>query len=235
MKPKILLILAATALSADAATIGTWSASGGANPGTDGWTLFTTGTSGQAGSFQGSSGSNGDGAGAGAGNPAWGFYANSDQFSSGVWNLAGGAITVGQQLGIDFDNGFVNNGKQVAIEFRQGTSVGLSIFFTGGASAYEVFSNGGVVNSGIGFTDNGFTILVDSTGSGTYSLGFDSFTQTGSYGNGVTAIDNIRVFNNSAGSGDAANLFVNDIVVVPEPATALLGSLGLLALLRRRK
>lgn len=232
----LLLFSAATALPVHAATLGTWSASGGSNPGTDGWTLTTsTGNSSQAGSFQGDSGGNGDGAGAGAGNPAWGFYANSGQSSAGVWNLAGGSLTVGQELGIDFDNGFINNGSQVGIEFRNGSSVGLSIFFTGGASFYQVFRNGGVVNSTEGFTDNGFTVRVESTGTATYALNFGSFSQTGTFGNGVTAIDNIRVFNSNAGGSGAFNVFANNITVVPEPASALLGSLGILALLRRRK
>lgn len=237
MKTRTLLFIAAAlAPAAPAATVGTWSASGGANPGTDGWTLTTsTGNTSQAGSFQGDSGGNGDGSGAGAGNPAWGFYANSGQSSSGVWNLAGGSLTVGQELGIDFDNGFINNGSQVGIEFRNGSTTGLSIFFTGGASFYQVFRNGGVVNSTVGFTDNGFNIQVEATGTGTYALTFGSFSQTGTFGNGVTAIDNIRVFNTNAGGGGQFNLFANNITVVPEPATALLGSLGMLALLRRRK
>jgi hypothetical protein len=49
------------------------------------------------------------------------------------------------------------------------------------------------------------------------------------------AIDNIRVFNANAGGGGQFNLFANHITVAPEPATARLGSLGLLSLLRRRK
>lgn len=236
MKIQSLILFTATAVCAQAATLGTWTASGGANPGTDGWSLTTsTGNTSQAGSFQGNSGGNGDGAGAGAGNPAWGFYANSGQSSSGVWSLAGGSLTVGQELGIDFDNGFINNGSQVGIEFRNGTTVGLSIFFTGGASFYQVFRNGGVVNSTEGFTDNGFTIQLESTGTATYALSFGSFSQTGTFGNSVTAIDNIRVFNTNAGGGGQFNLFANNVTVVPEPAAALLGSLGMLALLRRRK
>jgi hypothetical protein len=236
MKIQSLILLTATAVSAQAATLGVWTASGGANPGTDGWALTTsTGNSSQAGSFQGNSGGNGDGAGAGAGNPAWGFYANSGQSSSGVWSLAGGSLTVGQEVAIDFDNGFINTGSQVGVEFRSGTTVGLSIFLTGGASFYQVFRNGGVVNSTVGFTDNGFNIEVGSTGTSTYALSFGSFSQTGTFGNGVTAIDNIRVFNTNAGGGGQFNLFANNITVVPEPASALLGSLGLLALLRRRK
>lgn len=236
MKTRLIVFLAAAALPAPAATLGTWSASGGANPGTDGWTLTaSTGNGSQAGSFQGDSGGNGDGSGAGAGNPAWGFYANSGQSSSGVWNLAGGSLTVGQEVGIDFDNGYIDNGSQVGVEFRSGTTVGLSIFFTGGNSFYQVFRNGGVVNSTIGFTDNGFTIQMESTGSATYALSFGAFSQSGTFGNGVTAIDNIRVFNTNAGGGGQFNVFANNITVVPEPTVAMLGSLGLLALLRRRK
>lgn len=62
-----------------------------------------------------------------------------------------------------------------------------------------------------------------------------SISQSGTFGNGVTAIDNIRVFNANAGGGGQFNLFANHITVAPEPATARLGSLGLLSLLRRRK
>jgi hypothetical protein len=235
MKPRTLLFLALPSLlaaTARSATLGTWSASGGADPGTDGWTLSTTGNGG---SYQGNSGSNGDGSGAGAGNPAWAFWANGGGLSAGVWNLDGGALTVGQELGIDFDNGWIESGGQVGIEFRQGNTVGLSVFYSNGQSAYQVFQNGGVVGSGVGFTDDGFNISVLMTGANTFNLDFSSYSQSGTLGNGATAIDNIRFFNSNAGGGGERDAFVNNLTVVPEPATALLGSLGLLALLRRRK
>ncbi len=135
----------------------------------------------------------------------------------------------------DLNNGYISTGSQVGVEFRGGSTVGLSIFFTSGATFYQVFRNGGVVNSTEGSTDNGFNIPMESTGTSTYALGSGSFSQSGTFGNGVTAIDNIRVFHTNAGGGGQFNLFANNITVVPEPANALLGSPGLLALLRRRK
>ena len=142
---------------------------------------------------------------------------------------------MGQKLGVDFDNGWIESGGQVGIEFRQGNSVGLSIFFSNGGTGYEVFRSGGVMNTGLGFTDDGFHISVVATGSGTFDLAFRTHTQSGTFGNGVTGIDNIRFFNSNAGAGGARDAFVNNISVIPEPAVVVLGALGVLLLLFRRK
>jgi MYXO-CTERM domain-containing protein len=108
------------------------------------------------------------------------------------------------------------------VSFNNGAATG-SASFTGlfpwdssstavhGVSA--VFSGGNVVLS------------LGSANSGTLSLL-----------NGVTSFSALRVFSDGSNSA-ARGLFLDDITVtqVPEPAAALLGSLGLLALLRRRR
>lgn len=237
MKLKNLIAMVPFALAslASGATVSTWSASGGANPGTDGWTQNLSGTGGW---FQGNSAGNAGGSsGAGAGNPAWGLWANDSGVSAATWSLVGGALTVGQTLGIDFDNGWVDSGG-VGVQFTSGGTVALAVFLNNGGPGYEIQNSTGNVTSGQGWTGNGFNISVELTGSGTYALDFLGYSGTGTLANTLTSIDGIRVYaNDPTGSGSGGNydVFFNNISVVPEPSAALLGGIGLLALLRRRR
>lgn len=222
--------------SASAATIGSWSASGGSDPGTDGWTQDLTGTGGW---FQGDSAGNAGGSsGAGAGNPAWGFWSDSGGVSAGTWSLDGGALTVGQELGINFDNGWVDS-NTVGVQFLSSSTVGLEVLFSsGGSGNYTVIDSTGSIDSSQGWTGDGFNISLAITASGTYDLSFLGYSGSGTLDNSVTSVDTIRVFSfdpTGAGSGGNYDIFANDITVVPEPSIALLGALGVLGLLRRRR
>lgn len=235
MKTRIFLSLFAITLSATAASTGTWSASGGVNATIDGWNVTTNGT-GNTGSFQGNSAANGaTDVSSITGNPAWGFFANGGGQLNAAYTLNGGALAVGQTLSINFDNGFIDTGKQVGIDFRMGSTTGISIFFTGGQANYEIFHSGGLTNSGVGFTDDGFTIQVKLTGTNTFDLTFDTYTLSGTLGNAATGIDNIQLFNNDAGNGSSNDLFANQIMVIPEPHTTVLALATTGFLFRRRR
>ena len=115
---------------------------------------------------------------------------------------------------IAFDNGFVQPGGQVGVEWRQGATVGLSVFFVGGDTHYSIFDGAGVQTSAEPFTDGGLFLDFEQTGSGTWAMagGTPAFG-SGTLGNGVTYIDNVNVFSLDAGSGAAYDLFVNNLQV----------------------
>ncbi len=235
LKTLIAIIPLAVAAQAFGATVATWSASGGANPGTDGWEPDLSGTGDW---FQGNSAGNAGGSsGAGAGNPAWGLWSNDGGVSAATWALVGGALTVGQSLGIDFDNGWVDSGG-VGVQFTSGGTVALAVFLNQGGPGYEITNSTGNVSSGKGWTGDGFNISVELTGSGTYSLSFPGYSGSGTLANSLTSIDGIRVYSadpTGLGSGGNYDVFFNNVSVIPEPSAALLGGLGMLALLRRRR
>ncbi|MGJ8697056.1 MAG: PEP-CTERM sorting domain-containing protein [Verrucomicrobiaceae bacterium] len=230
-----LILLCASALPAGAATLMTLSATG--SPSTQGWTITTTsGDGGQNGEFSGNSASNAGGAsGAGAGNPAWALYANSGQTASATYALAGGALSVGQALGIDFDNGYIETGGSAGIEFLNGTTQALLVSYSNGDASYRYADSSGSTLSGIGWTGDGFNVKVTMTASGTYSLDMAGSNFTGTLANTLPSFDTIRVYNNNAGGGGDRDVYFNNLQVVPEPSSALLGGIALLGLLGRRR
>ena len=209
-----ILSIAGLAEAADPPAPSTLSASGGANPGTDGWTLSTTGN---AGSFQGNSGTNAGGSAAGAGNPAWGLYANSGGVSRAT-RMLGGDLAVGQTVRIDFDNGWIESGGSVLLEFLSVPDTGsngtaLTLRFQAGQSFYEVVDAAGAASTTVGFTGDGGTASLTRTGAGTYSFSWRGYTRTGTFAGSYTTVNAVRVTNSNAGPDDPRNLFFNNLVV----------------------
>ena len=204
--------------------------------GSDGFGVFASsgGNGGSSGTFTGASD---------IGNPSWGFFASDGELAEALFDLAGGALTVGQSVSLDIDNGNIQSGGTVGVGF-QNASTGnrLEFFFVGGDSNYTYLDNGGSQDSGIGFTSSGINLSFTLTGTNTYTLDITpagsgstqiSGTLGGTTGNGV---DRIRFFNFNGGAGSGSDFFGNNISVVPEPGvTALfLGGLGIALLIRRR-
>lgn len=241
MKKTILYTLTGITISgmAQAATLQNVMAT--TNPGAEGWTItLTSGDGGQNGEFNGDSATNGGGSAAGAGATAWALYANSGATATARYNISGGALSIGQTLTMDFDNGWVNNATdnspnpagQVGIRLLQDGVVGFEFSFTGGTSNY-MFDDGTVADSGIPFTADGLDVNFTITGSGQYSID-NGGTFTGTLNNSLASINQIEVFNISAGPGDERNVFFNNLSVVPEPSSIALLGLGGLALILRR-
>lgn len=180
-----------------------------------------------AGGFIGDSGSNGDGSGAGAGSTAWGLFANSGEQSSITGDI--NSVIAGRDFGatgdtisIDFDNGFIDPTTAVGIRFLDPSNSVVSEFsFTGGTSDYTVSDGSGVLNTGIGFTDNGLNFALTILGPSLYQ--FDILAADGgSASSGPRTlsgtISQIEVFNRDAGFGSQRDLFVNNLSIsVPEP------------------
>jgi hypothetical protein len=235
---KILLVfalIAAFAAMASAATQVTYTASNdpAANPDAnsntvDVWTVSTTtGNTSQAGSFLGDSGSNGDGNGAGAGTSAWGLYANTGQTTTATATFAGGNLLVGQTVSLQFDNGFIDPGGKVGINLLSGANVSFSLSFTGGGSNYTYADAGPGGTARSGFTDDGFTFSLTLTSTTAYTASVTGGnTWSGTIAPG--GLSGIQFFDQFAGSGGAANVFANNLAIIPEPSAAL-GTVALLA------
>ena len=209
-KTNLITFLAVAAVaSSSAAVFQTVTASG--NPSTNGWTLD-----------------------------------NGNEFSSGDnWAIYGpenavrsfGDLLVGESVAIDLSTLGVASGDFVGVDFRDGGTTGIGFNFQGGGSNYNRFDGtSGSVSTSIGFTTSLQTLTLTNVDNTNYTLtvGGSSFTSLTLAG-GATAIDTIRVFNETSGSGN--DVLFNNFVVVPEPGSfaLLAGLLGLSFVALRRR
>jgi hypothetical protein len=207
--------------------------SNGSNPTSQGWTLATSGNAGQFSSanpnFNGGSSS------VVAGN-AWGLYANgggvgSLTYSTGDLTGAGGHAAY---IALSVDNGGINNGNSVAVQFFDGATLAFEFKFNGGATFWQFGdSNGFNQNTSSPFTFNGSNYQFEQTGLHTYTFKVNgSQVASGTLAGSAGYVDSVRVLNSNSGSDVVFNTLVYQ---VPEPSTALFGALGLLVALRRRR
>lgn len=169
----------------------------------------------------------------GAGGEAWGFFGN-PAGANGInadRTFDGGALTVGQTFLIDLAIAFRNGNKGIDLDVGGGSvwnfNVGSDLYTVNGVDLGWTYSQTSV-----------FELSVTATGAGTYDVsltrGSDVFNQ--SYANGGTGIDGfgLYVFGTDAGD-DRNNLFVNNLAIVPEPSTIVLGLVGALGLVAARR
>lgn len=221
---------------------GWFTGSDGGTPATFGpWALTNSG--GNAGHFIGSSTSLGaPGANIDVSGESFGMFGHSGQFSEAVRGF-NGSLSLGQTFSLD-----------LAVNFRNG-SKGIDLR----DSSNAVLFNFNVGNLGSG---DDYTVQFASSGNGsignTYSANTQfnlAFTQTSLTGGswtitrsgGVTDSDmgtysglasNFKLYNSNTANGAAENnLFANNLSVVPEPASMLVGLMtaGCLVLRRRRR
>jgi len=193
------------------ATLQTVSGAGG-SPSTEGWTV----TTGSGGEF--ASGTN------------WALFGSGSQAVRSI----GSDLTIGQTVSIDISTLGVTAGTFVGVDFRDSGTTGLGYNFQGGGTNYGVFSSSGVTDSGVGFAASFKTVSVTRTSATDYTLDIDGTAFTSLTLAGGAGINEIRVFNDTSGSGN--DILFNNLSVVPEPSSAaLLGLGGLALILRRRK
>jgi len=221
----------------------------GSGPAAQGWSTTQSSLNGSQNGFFGGADPNGNGGSASvvAGN-GWGMYANSGQTVTAAYStgdlLGTGPYAAYIQLGVDNGSTIQGNGGfgsgVVGIQYFDGGTLAFEFRYVGGnaASKWEFGDSSGFnQTSTVGYSTNGFIFRFDQTGANTYAFSVNgSQLRTGTLAGGAGLVDSVKVFNNNAGSGSASNVVFNTLVYqVPEPSTALLGGLGLLALLRRRR
>ncbi|MBS1723132.1 MAG: PEP-CTERM sorting domain-containing protein [Armatimonadetes bacterium] len=149
-------------------------------------------------------------------------------------------MTTGQTFGFDLDNGWIDNGQSVSVAMFDGSAQAAELAFVGGNANYgwtDSTSNG----TGIGFTDGGLHVEVDVLGGGSYTVQVQrlsdsaSYTKTGTFMNGCQNLTGFAFFNANAGPFSQRDAYLNNMTVVPEPASFLALGLGVPVLLRRRR
>lgn len=190
------------------------------------WSVNPSGSG--VGSYLGNSATNGDGNGAGAGNPAWTIYAANN---SAIYSFATVSLltdrplsVAGDYLSIDFDNGPVNGVGRVGISLiNNNGAIQTTFSFTGNDTHYEIVDST-QTTTGLALTDDGFNLKFTlNNSSGGYTLQAGAMTFSGrSFTQSSSNISYVRIFNEEAGSGSARELFFNNLTLstVPEVSAA---------------
>lgn len=186
------------------------------------WSVSTTGSGG---SYVGSSG---------AGTTSIAIYSSSGDSASANRAFTGGALVSGQTFSITIGNSSnINSGGEVGLNLLDGVSTVFTLKMVGGGSAWQLNNGGSDFGSGQNYAANtALTFAFTYNGSNNYSYTFGTGSGTNHTAtNTLTNITGFRLYTNKQGSGE--NFGATSMSVVPEPTAAVLGSIGMLFLLRR--
>ena len=225
--------------ASDSAYDGGWNnATDGGTAGTFGaWSLTSTG--GAAGRFIGDSTSLGSpGANINTSGESFGMFGHSSQTSEAFRDFGGNSLGVGQTFSLNLAVNFRNGIK--GFDLRDSSDAVIFNFNVASDDYVVQFAasgNGSIGNSYSANTAFQLSFTQTSGSGGTWSIirsGGVSDSDSGTY-SGVA--ENFKFYEAFTTGGGAApdNLFINSLVVVPEPASGALGLLGAALLLRRRR
>jgi len=139
----------------------------------------------------------------------------------GGWNLTDHTIAAGEifRLTVDASNTYTNPDRDLLFK--------VTLYYGDAVTRVEGESQTFTLPTGIGGDD----VLWN-----TYSIVFDADSDTASYGNKVgIELANVTPVDAGDPSWGASWMIMDNVRLVPEPATMMLLSLGSLALIRRRR
>lgn len=208
------------------------------------WALNTGGTPGAAGFFIGDSRNLSSGL-AGAdinsvGNASFGMFGTSSMFADAVRPFDS-ALAVGQTLTLDIGVNFRNGQK--GFDLRDASDTVLMNFNIGNLGSGDDYTvqfgttfNGSIGNAYSANTAFNVSITQTSAGGGSWTIlrsGGISDSDSGTYAGVPT---NLKFYVNSTGGGSESDLYVNNLAIVPEPAsTSLIAAAAVGFALRRRR
>jgi hypothetical protein len=178
---------------------------------------------------------------------AFGIFGNGGGVGQAIRSFSS-ALNVTDTISLAMDNGLVDGGGTVGFGLQNSSGTNLfEFFFVGGTSEYRVNRAGGVVDTGVGFTNAGLQLSFTLTDADSFTFSIDRLTDgLGTNVATVTgdllaagSISRMRLFNANAGFNDDHNAFFNsfEVTAVPEASAFLcFGAFGLVAgLWRLRK
>lgn len=195
-----------------------WQDGDNGGSGFTGWTLYRDTTNQDlAGQFLSSDNTN-----CNIGAKAWGLYANSDKLSEAKRPFAG-TLAVGQKFFVRMDNGHIDQGRGIGIALQNAAGGTLwQFFFNGGDTNYNLTG----ASTSIGWTRAGLELEFTLTATDTYSVvitpyGSSTLTYSGHLESlADKGIKQFRAWNYAAGSGEAANFYLNDLTLLQVAAGA---------------
>jgi hypothetical protein len=155
--------------------------------------------------------------------------------------FAGGALTFGQTVSINFEMRAIDPGKEVGVDILNGSGAAITFGIFGGEPGPYPYTGNGYYYSDAGsaFVSAGsmgyqyqseFNIAFTMTGANTYSAVAGSDIWSGTFNGSLIGMD---VFN--LGAGDGSDVAFNNLTVAPEPSTWAMLAIGGVALLGRRR
>lgn len=220
-----------------------WQTGDNGGSGFSAWTLATNfNNPSNGGQFVSTSNGNGSGSGPGidTAGRSWGQYANSGDMATASRSITN-AVVAGQTISVDIDNGWIDNGGEVGINFFDGNSLASSLVFKGGDSNYRWSDSTGSNLTVLPFTDGGLRLNLQVLASGAYSMDLTRLSdnslhaQSGLLANSATKITSFTFFNTNAGPFSERNGYLNSVKVIPEPATLVALATGILAMRRKKR
>jgi hypothetical protein len=154
---------------------------------------------------------------------AWGMYANNGATSTALRGFD--ALLPGQTFSIAMDNGLINPGGVVGFSLI-GVDTAFTFSFAAGDSNYMIDNS---IDTGFGFTDDGFTVALTLTSETTYDLAINGDAVHSGTFSQITPVFAVRLFNSNAGPDPPRDIFFNALsitaAVVPEAGAVVAWSL----------
>jgi hypothetical protein len=126
-------------------------------------------------------------------------------------------LAVGSTISFQMENGTIDPGKSVGIGLKNVTGDTLmELYFNGGDSHYTLRDGNGYLDTGIGWTDDGFPVSIRLDAPRQYTITIDDSHQwtRSLLGAGDQRVRFFRAWNYSAGSGESCNFYINDLEIL---------------------